>query len=722
MEDQAREIQQLKEEMMRLDEEARRREEATNAKIERMMEMMAAMTNTVPGSSGTANGQRQTTEAENVPSTGVIGSSVQVNLPNCSTSQINLPIPPGRYVHPNMSSATFETSPPTVLPPSQGANTVHVSGFEGVPVVSTGVKAEHDPRKMIEESTQQLWSRMEEKLKGLMGNQTYFKGVDKRSLTGSSYKWYNRLDSSQIKTWNDMANAFIAQYKYIDELAPSCETLLSMKRKPDETIKEYGQRFKDMALEVDPHMKDSEIGSKLLQTLPKEYYRELYQAATDSFTRLMVAGEAYEVGNRKGVFGDVEKKGHANQKKKEGEVHEVEQSSFRLRNKGHQYYPRSPHNYAYPYQYQPYGYYTPPQQDPNLYQYLGNVNAVGGASFQPKPSYPNPAKPLQPTISSGANNSVKIPIDPIPYTYTELLPQLLQQKLLERIPFAQSLPLERRPKWYKADAHCDYHSGTEGHTTEDCMRLKYAVQDLVRSGKLSFGNVAQVNPLPDHGKTQANMVETGEIIKRKVSEITTPLSTLFKALVKVGMIEIGEFGDGDLEKVCPYHGTVHQVCECPKFKGRVQRLMDERQIELYVEKPVKGVSMIVKEQSQPFVSIPSMKEQAIQGLSTEAPTPMQQRSVASVVVSSLQSLSYTNNHQVSKKHEPSFFTLSREGSSTIVTGVGQMTEDGKMDLQGNDRVVRKVNEESQGSVTSVEVENLPKEDECIGLAGWFQEL
>ncbi|OMO60225.1 hypothetical protein CCACVL1_24319 [Corchorus capsularis] len=153
-----------------------------------------------------------------------------------------------------MSSTSFETSPPTVLPVSRGENTMHVNEFEGVPVRSKGMKTEDDPRKMIEESTEKQWGRIEEKFKGLGGKQTYFKGVDKvalvidlvlpanfkvpdfenfdgtkspenhvntyvrqmqpyctdnmlmhylqRSLSGSAFKWYNILDPGQIKTWD----------------------------------------------------------------------------------------------------------------------------------------------------------------------------------------------------------------------------------------------------------------------------------------------------------------------------------------------------------------------------------------------------------------------------------------------------------------------------------------------------------------------------------------
>ncbi|OMO50172.1 reverse transcriptase [Corchorus capsularis] len=308
-----------------------------------------------PGSSGTA----ETTETENVPSTGITVSITQVNVPILSSSQIDLPIPLEVVSH---------------YPQWEGATCLQ--GKE-VPV---DFKAEDDLRKLIEESTEKLWGRIEEKFKGIGGQQTYFKGVDKvalvtdlvlpakfkvpefekfdgtkspedhvntyvrqmqpycsddmlmhhfqRSLAGSSFKWYNRIDPSQVKTWNDMANAFIAQYRHIDELAPTRETLHSMKRKPGETIKEYGQRFKDMALEVDPLMKDTEVGNILLKTLPKEYFRELYQAATNSFTRLTIAREAYESGLRAGVFEEAEKKGHA--KKKEGDTHE-EQKGTRLK-------------------------------------------------------------------------------------------------------------------------------------------------------------------------------------------------------------------------------------------------------------------------------------------------------------------------------------------------------------------------------------------------------
>ena len=40
------------------------------------------------------------------------------------------------------------------------------------------------------------------------------------SLTGSVTKWYNQLSRENIRSWTDLAKAFLVQYKYMTELAP----------------------------------------------------------------------------------------------------------------------------------------------------------------------------------------------------------------------------------------------------------------------------------------------------------------------------------------------------------------------------------------------------------------------------------------------------------------------------------------------------------------------
>ncbi|OMO55429.1 hypothetical protein CCACVL1_27248 [Corchorus capsularis] len=392
-------------------------------------------------------------------------------------------------------------------------------------------------------------------------------------------------------------------YRYIDELAPTRETLHSMKRKPGETIKEYGQRFKDMALEVDPLMKDIEVGDILLKTLPKEYFRELYQAATDSFTRLIIAGEAYEAGLRAGVFEEAEKKGHA--KKKEGDTHECNSSK----------YPKT---------------------------------GLQGKDY---------------------------PIDPIPYTYTELLPQLLQQNLVQRLPYMNPMkpPL---PAWNNFKAHCDFHSGAEGHATEDCLKLKYVVQDLVKNGKLRFGNTVPTTQGQGQENTQVIMVERGEVLRRKVSEIATPFEVVFKALTKAEMIETGEFRNGDHEEMCPYHGLVHGIRQCPELRGKLQRLMDEHRIEFYLEKKEEEIDVVLEECNhprQPFIPRP------IQPFIPRPPTMLPPHLQAPcLVVIPPRPFSYEKDCQVPWKYDCSYTVPQGDEDSANITGVGGMTRSGRI--------------------------------------------
>ena len=78
----------------------------------------------------------------------------------------------------------------------------------------------------------------------------------------------------------------------------------------------------------------------------------------------------------------------------------------------------------------------------------------------------------------------KIQWDPIPTTYTELLPKLIDNGFIEPVYLA---PFKRPfPRWYDTDARCDYHVGISCHSTKNCNAFKYKVQDLIKLGKLKF--------------------------------------------------------------------------------------------------------------------------------------------------------------------------------------------------------------------------------------------
>ena len=64
---------------------------------------------------------------------------------------------------------------------------------------------------------------------------------------------------------------------------------------------------------------------------------------------------------------------------------------------------------------------------------------------------PRPVRPRRP------------PIEPIPMTYIELLPKLIQGQLLARVSLTPMEP--PYPRWYDTNATCDYHFGLKGHST-----------------------------------------------------------------------------------------------------------------------------------------------------------------------------------------------------------------------------------------------------------------
>lgn len=68
------------------------------------------------------------------------------------------------------------------------------------------------------------------------------------------------------------------------------------------------------------------------------------------------------------------------------------------------------------------------------------------------------------------------PLDPIPVTYSQLLPYLVQSSLV--VPKFLNPP-NLFPLGYDHNARCRYHDGTVGHSTEDCSTYKSKVQQLI---------------------------------------------------------------------------------------------------------------------------------------------------------------------------------------------------------------------------------------------------
>lgn len=82
--------------------------------------------------------------------------------------------------------------------------------------------------------------------------------IFQQSLVGDALKWYFNLKGRQIETFKVLTNAFIENYKHMLEFAPTRNTVMSMGCRPRETIREYDQRWKQMAGRVQPPLSSKE--------------------------------------------------------------------------------------------------------------------------------------------------------------------------------------------------------------------------------------------------------------------------------------------------------------------------------------------------------------------------------------------------------------------------------------------------------------------------------
>ena len=55
------------------------------------------------------------------------------------------------------------------------------------------------------------------------------------------------------------------------------------------------------------------------------------------------------------------------------------------------------------------------------------------------------------------------------------------------------------PKWYDANAQCDYHAGITGHSIENCIAFKMLVEKFINMGIVMLDDsYNEGNSLPNH--------------------------------------------------------------------------------------------------------------------------------------------------------------------------------------------------------------------------------
>ncbi|XP_050909572.1 uncharacterized protein LOC127123393 [Lathyrus oleraceus] len=326
-------------------------------------------------------------------------------------------------------------------------------------------------------------------------------------------------------------------------------------------------------------------------------------SASLGFSELVAIGARVEYGVRNGKLAVVAGTSNANQKKfsggfprkKEGETNDVTAGQGRVppRRRPQQYSPQQYVQQPIPYQQpmylvqyalQPYvaivtlafnqqpaqAYQAPPAYRPApVQQRVAAPPAYQQAPAAPVYQQPRAQAPRQNAQNQNRRQGERETFNPIPMSYNELYPSLLQKGLM--VPRPMGPPPDRLPPWYNPNAHYPFHEGAPGHDLEGCYALKPRVRELIESKILSFkdmGPNVKNNPLPPHGNPTVNAIEDASVgvTVDKVDDVNTPLAAFHARLVEAGMINVNH-------ENCEECATYPKGCQV--VRDNIQDLMDK---------------------------------------------------------------------------------------------------------------------------------------------------
>ncbi|XP_050909152.1 uncharacterized protein LOC127122923 [Lathyrus oleraceus] len=111
------------------------------------------------------------------------------------------------------------------------------------------------------------------------------------SLTGASLDWYMSLERLKIRPWRDLSEAFLKQYKYNLDMAPTMFQLQNQSQRSNETFKEYAQRWREMESRVRPALSDIELVDIFMGTLQGLYFEKMISSSSINFSDMVTIGE-----------------------------------------------------------------------------------------------------------------------------------------------------------------------------------------------------------------------------------------------------------------------------------------------------------------------------------------------------------------------------------------------------------------------------------------------
>ena len=114
------------------------------------------------------------------------------------------------------------------------------------------------------------------------------------NLSGAALTWYMRLNNTKVKKWKDLVDAFMRQYKFNIDVGPDRSSLQVMEKDSKESIREYTQRWREAAAQVNPSLLEKEMINLFVNTFKAPYFEYLVGSFAQHFTDLVVIAERIE--------------------------------------------------------------------------------------------------------------------------------------------------------------------------------------------------------------------------------------------------------------------------------------------------------------------------------------------------------------------------------------------------------------------------------------------
>ncbi|XP_016702318.1 uncharacterized protein [Gossypium hirsutum] len=345
-----------------------------------------------------------------------------------------------------------------------------------------------------------------------------------------------------------------------------------------------------------------------VNTLKAPFITHMLGSATKNFADIVMSGEMIESAVKSGKIDVGDNSRRQNSKKKESEVNNVNRYNKSI----------------------------------TVNQPKNVVTGQSGSSKQESGTRPSNERPQ---------------FTPIPMSYKDLYQNLFNAHVVA--PFYLTPLQSPYPKWYDANAQCDYHAGVTGHSIEYCTTFKKLVEKLIQMGVVKIDDSSGTkNPLPKHTNAGVNMVgeATGKRVKENIAEVKIPLRRVWKEMVRRRLIVSDFVEGGKTQNYCEFHHDVgHEIQRCEKFRPLIQSMMDSGEMEFFEEEERKG-----------NICVPELETRLPKIIISRSRVEVRAQVTPKIVIQKPMKFSYKNNKKVPWNYECEVAISGIEASASVV--------------------------------------------------------